>query len=100
MEHYALHQAEADKMNQALSFTDFLYMHFIEGDDHEHSSGDEHQDLPLHTISSGMMMFMEQTTEVHNIQKICFQNDIITYQLSFNNNPFIKQIFHPPNILH
>ncbi|MFT4762423.1 MAG: hypothetical protein ACI9XO_002999 [Paraglaciecola sp.] len=46
--HSVLHQSEAIAAGQTISFSDFLYLHFVDGDEHQHENEDDHERLPFH----------------------------------------------------
>lgn len=52
MEHYELHQLEAQALCETITFSEFLYLHFIEGDEHEHPNSQEHEQLPFQNIAT------------------------------------------------
>lgn len=56
LQHFETHQLEAQSEGQALSFVNFLYIHFVEGDQHQHNSPAEHQNLPMQNISSTLTL--------------------------------------------
>lgn len=100
LEHFELHQQEARKSGLRISFREFLYIHFIEGDEHQHPNENEHQDLPLYSVSSSILLFLEQVDCVWNSIATIRQEREIAFQNSFYLNPFINQVFHPPCLLH
>lgn len=56
LEHYALHQQEAEAVGEVCVFTEFLYLHFVSNDDHQHDQQDEHEQLPLQSLSSSILL--------------------------------------------
>ena len=87
--HYQVHQEEAKANNTAISLADFLYIHFVSGDEHEHNNSENHQKLPLQTISSGAVLYchaptLENTLPIfpskvfHKIEETSIKKDIIT----------------------
>ena len=96
LDHYKLHQLEAEALAVKISFVEFLYLHFVSGDEHQHSNGDEHDGLPLYSLLSGILLYVKKTSHV---LKTCFTVALekeIFFQDTFYLNPFIHQVFHPP----
>lgn len=52
MEHYALHKEQAREQNKEITLSDFLYSHFVDGDEHEGNHQDQHDDIPLQHLSA------------------------------------------------
>lgn len=100
LEHYDLHQDEALKLGSEISFAEFLYIHFIEGDEHHHPNDSEHHNLPLNSISCEMILFFKQAGDISKSFFTLIQKRGIAFNLSFYLNPFVNQIFHPPIVLH
>jgi len=100
LEHYELHQTEALELGIELSFTEFLYIHFIEGDEHQHQNENNHRNLPLYSISSGIMLFFNQLIDTRNFIVQVMGKRKIIYLDTFYINPFINRIFHPPAMFH
>lgn len=97
LEHYKLHQKEAIESGLSISFNEFLYIHFVEGDEHQHQNENEHQNLPLYSISGGILLFLDQVDYAINTVSTIIQEREITFQIPFYINPFINQVFHPPS---
>lgn len=96
LKHYELHQSEAQNVGSSISFMQFLYIHFVSGDEHQHPNENEHHNLPLYSISSGMILFFEELGSLsHNIYNEIRKTEITSY-IIFYLNPFINQVFHPP----
>lgn len=60
MEHYDFHVEQAQAQGDVFSFGEYLCIHFIHPDQHEHNDS-SHNDLPLHTFSGGLTMIALQT---------------------------------------
>lgn len=100
LEHYELHQKETLELGTELSFAEFLYLHFIERDGHQHQNETEHQNLPFNCISSGIILFFNQFIGTENLIPQGIGKKTVTYLNTFYTNPCINQIFHPPALLH
>lgn len=98
--HYELHQIEALELGAELSFTEFLYIHFIEGDEHQHQNENNHQNLPLHALSNGIILFFNLPIDTKKLIVQVIEKRKETYLNTFYINPFINQIFHPPTKFH
>lgn len=96
LDHYKLHQEEAVKAGAKISFFVFLRIHFIQGDEHKHPNENEHQNLPLYSICSGILLFVYQVDNTWNLVTALSEEREITFQNSFYLKPFIHQVFHPP----
>lgn len=97
LKHYELHQSEAQNMGSRISFMQFLYDHFISGVEHQHPNENEHHNLPLYSISSGMILFFEQLGSFSHTIFDGIGKTEITSHIIFYLNPFINQVFHPPS---
>ncbi len=89
--HYQEHQLEAE---EALSFLDFLCMHFIHPDHHE-ETGHDHQNLPLKSIPAAIDLMINNLFLPH------FSNtppkfNRITFLEHIFLSEFIFTIFIPP----
>lgn len=93
LEHYELHQKE-----ERVSFSEFLYIHFIEGDEHQHSDPSEHEKLPFKYVSDIIysLFFELKTSSLDVAISFFFQKEIIVYKENFYKNSFLFKISHPP----
>jgi len=97
--HFDLHQQEALSQGKAISFAQFIYLHFVEVDAHAHDDSSEHQNLPLNTLSSTSIQFFTAYTVylLHVIVSIFAQVSTLVLQIPIEE--YIPTIFHPPSIL-
>ena len=98
--HYKLHCLELSGSGQELSFIDFLYAHLIETGKHQHNDENEHKDLPFHSISGDILLFItlslnEPAAPVQNLEKNSFTHlAFILFHL------YSKSDFPPAHQLH
>lgn len=90
LQHFELHQRE----NPELGFSDFLYMHLIEGDDHQHSNADDHENLPLKKIQTTNLLLQFSTFCCRvNLPELTVLNDFYLAPISYKPTSLI---FQPP----
>lgn len=95
IEHYKLHKEEAFQIGETISFHSFLYLHFIEGDEHEHDQDSHHDNLPCKTISTSSTLIAFDLTPVEGILETTYpdQPEQLCGMLSEGT---VHDIFHPP----
>ncbi len=95
MEHYDLHQKEAILLGEDISFSAFLYLHFIDGEEHEHEDENDHDNLPFQNITSPIVLCPASSPML-----TAFVNDIAEANLPTYNSVFQAgitfDIFQPP----
>ena len=64
VDHYKVHKAEANQLNQEFGITDFIYLHYISPDEHTHDFPVDHNNLPLKSVSSIVSMLGPSTGNV------------------------------------
>ena len=95
-QHYSLHRQSVATEGQELSFFDFLYVHFVEGNQHQHGNPGEHQNLPMHNISSSMTLYHHSTDLVFQKRPVTVtRTDLPLYQNTILAG-VRTEIFHPP----
>jgi len=97
--HYIQHVQEAEAIGEEITLAEFLYLHFISEEDHDHDIPSDHSNLPLQNIISPISMYMESI----NIQEPIVYLDIriktsFPTPILLNNIDETKGIFHPPKV--
>ena len=97
VDHYQLHVVEAETAGGSITVSEFLYIHFISGEEHDHESPADHDQLPMqqfaqtmtmHTASLDFHMGSSETTIV--------LDNIFPGTTTFISVEDSKGIFHPP----
>ena len=96
LQHVQLHKQEAGQLGEIFSWQHFVYDHFINPDDHEHS---QHSELPFHTIHTTVVVVWASTA-VHlevkpDIAPILAEQ---TYLNPFHLEGFQTRLIEPPSI--
>ena len=76
VEHFEEHQQEALAVGEAISFSEFLLLHFFETEQHQHDSDNSHDNLPLKNITTTVVLYIDA-------------QPILTIS---------SEIFHPPRL--
>ena len=98
IEHYNLHQQEAEINGTSFNVFDFIYIHYIFPDDHTHDQPIDHGELPLKSVSSSLIVFD------------CYQSDDLTVSsdihvrnvsgfIKFSDRLISNSQFRPPPIV-
>lgn len=99
MEHFELHQEEAQAAGETINFSEFLYSHFIDGDDdHDHEEEDNHENLPFQTIASSIVLCVDSNQEMPSTFKYGLSETALPIYSSILLAGFTFDIFHPPTI--
>lgn len=96
LEHYQLHQEEAALIGESISFSTFLYLHFINGDEHQHEQENEHDKLPFQNSLSSFSFYLAY----NDTNFLSVQSPIVTHlpsYESFYSKDVHIDIFHPPS---
>ena len=96
LDHYNLHKEEANQAGVEISFGEFLYMHFIQEENHKHPNDNDHQELPFFSVTGHTVLFMEHFEYSIKSLKVFVNKRGISQLDSFYLNPYINNIFHPP----
>lgn len=70
VEHYKLHQEEAQLAGLDFGIVDFMYIHFINPDEHHDEAHDHHEQLPFYTFSSIDLDYFRQINFLIQPQQI------------------------------
>jgi len=95
MKHYELHQEEARAIGKTVSFSSFLYIHFIDSDEHQHDGEEDHESLPFQNISSSTTFYLT-SFQATAIPRPHFTEQLIPSTGSFVQEDISFDIFHPP----
>lgn len=99
MQHYTVHQKEAQSLKQAVSFIDFIYLHYINCEEHQHDNTSEHENLPFQIVGSTMVLFASILGVDHFEHDLKWTQSLNIFQNKFLEKGFIHSIFHPPTDL-
>ncbi len=93
-DHFRLHINDAILSGEDYNLLEFLWAHFIEADDHEHSDGTNHSDLPVRHFHQVIQLAFQPSSVVCNYleddksQRIDFFTSKYTFQyLSILDRP-------------
>jgi hypothetical protein len=95
LEHYSLHQQEASVIGEECSFLGFMYLHFVSSDEHQHHSQDEHEQLPLYSLSTSILLYCEDFFGALNWPEYFESAGLPVYTTVFQCIA-ISDIFRPP----
>ncbi len=93
--HYQTHQAEAKLANESTSFFDYIKVHLIAPDGHEHSDFDHHQ-LPYQSLTTTMLVVKLHETIRFSSSDIETYNEHDFYYTTSSSLELESTIFHPP----
>ena len=97
MEHFQLHQEELADSGLELSFWDFIKIHFISPNGHEHDGDEHHQNCPFQSFcSSTTFVFTSFTTTLPEVVSSLFSN-ALAYQNAFYLKGFVNTETQPPS---
>lgn len=96
MEHYELHQDEAEAIGETLSFLEFMVIHYVDFDNHEHEGEDNHDKLPFQSSSTSLILYCQSIDweETHSDSNPTQQEH--WHCSDFHSNDFQKGVFRPP----
>ena len=97
--HYQLHRSESLMCGNELSFLDFLYQHFVEGDQDHHQEDDNQDQLPFQSIASGMTLFLNASDLIIPSLPIPQHRNPIAFESNLISDPFLNPILQPPSFL-
>jgi len=95
LKHYQTHKIEAATQNKSITFINFLYVHFIdieEHDDHE----DHHEKLPFKNISISNLLYFEPLLLLGLNQSNLYKFVFISFINQLLPDGFLNSIFRPP----
>jgi hypothetical protein len=96
--HYQEHQLEAALQHQSFTFFDFVYIHFINPDEHTDANHEEeHQQLPFQTITNAIVFIINHQV----IPKFATRSQILLQHIAYNNpfylGGFLTNATQPPS---
>ena len=94
MEHYDFHLEQAAAEGQDFSFGEYLWIHFVQPDNHEHED-DSHQDLPLQTFSGSTSIEIVATDFTLNLPPPNQEETRFSTQ-SWVSQSSLRTILRPP----
>lgn len=94
--HYRIHQAEADALNQKLSFWDFLYLHFGTEEEHQHENPQAHDNLPLKKIAPSHTFFLDVKVSLSSEMVYAICDAFTSFYKASLEIEFVYSFFHPP----
>lgn len=97
--HYLEHKAEALAENKKLSFLDFLYIHYINLNQHADNDHEEdHHQLPLQNINNTINFFVNNTVPLSDFKETTTSfSPPIAYQSPFYLGGFLSALVQPPS---
>ncbi|MFK7933731.1 MAG: hypothetical protein AB8G22_09485 [Saprospiraceae bacterium] len=98
MEHYQLHQEEATALGEAITFVDFLYLHFITGEEHQHDTEDDHNNLPLQQFAT--TTFLLTATEFSCGLSLPLTPSVKQEIIAIFSSEVVAPLYHPPCLFH
>ncbi len=96
VEHYHLHVEEALAEGESISFSAFLYLHFVNPEDHKHDHEDEHDGLPMHSISSSVAYVCSSAMDLEGAMVLPSCALDRSYLNVFYLQGYLAAISHPP----
>ena len=97
-EHYVLHQNEAVAAGTGISFSKFLYLHFIDGGEHQHENENNHNNLPFQNITSSITCYIAPCPVAFVHLSIVTESMLPSYNTLLPEG-IAFDIFHPPSIV-
>ena len=99
-EHFQIHQLEARQNGVDFSFSDFIYEHFVTGDEHEHEESDHdshHEDLPCKQLSPGQTYLVSSFMSPIICQDVLsFNTHLLDYKSFFYEEDYLASVYQPP----
>ncbi len=97
VEHFHCHQLEMESEGEDFSWIDYLFLHFINPDTHQHQDHHEHDQLPLHQFAQGLQFVaaVQYTLGDHTFSTE--RSAILPEVLDFYQSDFTGAIDHPPS---
>ncbi|GEM_PF-1381602 len=100
VDHYQLHQIEAQEGGRAYGWADFLWQHFWDCDSHQHPDQSAHDELPCHqSFVASVQMWLEDFSSGWSMdldlmvrKRAFFTPTYISLELAF-------EFFHPPALI-
>lgn len=97
VEHYQLHKKNAVAQGLNFCLVDFVKVHVLSSEQHEHDNTDDHKKLPCQSPHVSVLLF--SIVVKFDILDVSFPT--VLNELSFQNNfhltGFIKSLIHPPS---
>ena len=99
MEHYDLHKQQAQILGQSMTFPEFLYIHFVNVDEHEEDHHGTHDDLPFQQFNSGTNSFLIDAKVWPGalLPALNSKEDIFGL-IQFRSSDFLSTLFRPPTV--
>lgn len=99
IDHYDLHQKEANFYGKSVSFFDFMAIHYFNYDGHDHDGEKHHEDSPFQSNYIVTTFYCLSSYWVEISRTKYLHQTTPRYYHEYNPTDFIKSIFHPPNIV-
>ncbi|NRB46946.1 MAG: hypothetical protein HRU41_04690 [Saprospiraceae bacterium] len=98
VQHIQVHRLEAAEVGQAFSWKQFVYDHFINPDQHEHSNQTDNHELPFHVVNGTVLVWVGEVIDLTvNTQSPQIHHDK-AYFNPFHLNGFQRSLKQPPAI--
>ncbi len=96
--HFHLHKTCNNSQNTSISFTTFIYIHYIDQGAHsELPDHDSHQNLPFHTLNFHFTGFFLPFPDRYIGQMLLDTSYSASYQNPFYLKEFCSSFFRPPS---
>lgn len=99
VKHYELHQEEIANLDVEFSFWEFLIIHFISPNDHEHDGDDEHKNCPFQSFCFSITFVFSNTSIFIPEIDVPLYSGNLFYENAFYLNGFVTTEIQPPSFL-
>ena len=97
LEHYELHQEEFADAEIDFSFWEFLRIHFVSPNGHEHEGNDGHQTFPFQSFCSSITFVFSAATVFISETAPPISSGKLFYENAFYLNGFVTTEIQPPS---
>lgn len=97
LEHYELHVEETEQLNADFSFWEFLKIHFVSPNGHEHEGNDDHKNCPFQSFCSPLTYVFSTSNLFFSERGFPSTAGKLSYENAFYLNGFVSTEIHPPS---
>ena len=97
IDHYELHLEETASLNIDFSFFEFLKIHFISPNDHQHEGTDGHKNCPFQSFCSSLTFVFSISSINFSEVTPPFTSRKLFYENAFYLNGFVTTEIPPPS---
>lgn len=98
VQHIEVHRLEAAQLGQVFSWKQFVYDHFINPDQHEHSNQKDNHELPFHVVNGTVLVWVGEPHDFTINFKLAQIHHEKPYFNPFHLNGFQRSLKQPPAI--